>query len=224
MEIGRPVDRRQFMGGAVGLGALALLGTPALAAGRDGGRPPGRLPRREAFVIRGAYVLSMDPGVGDLPEGDVAVRDGRIADVGPRVRAGGRQIDGRGTIVLPGLIDTHWHMWTALHRSMAGSSPENGYFALNLRLGAVFQPEDIYAGVRLALAEAPRRASRRCTTGRTTSAGPSTPTRTSRLTPKAACAAASPTARPRARSDRRPSTWPTWSGCSGSGLPRAAWS
>jgi 5-methylthioadenosine/S-adenosylhomocysteine deaminase len=148
------IDRRQFVGGAAGLGALALLGTPALAAGRHDGRPSGPLPRREAFVIRGAYVLTMDPALGDLAQGDVAVREGRIAAVGRRLRAGGRQIDGRGTIVLPGLIDTHWHMWTALHRSMAGSSPENGYFALNLRLGAQFRPEDIYAGVRLALAEA----------------------------------------------------------------------
>jgi 5-methylthioadenosine/S-adenosylhomocysteine deaminase len=154
MEFGAPVDRRRFLGGATAVGALGLLGMPAQSAGWGGREPDGRLPRRETFVIRDAYVLTMDPALGDLPSGDVAVRDGRIAGVGRGLRAGGRQIDGRGTIVLPGLIDTHWHMWTALHRSMAGSSPQNGYFALNLRLGAQFRPEDIYQGVRLALAEA----------------------------------------------------------------------
>lgn len=148
------VDRRQFIGGAAALGALGLLGTPGVAAGRGGRGGSGRLPRRETFVIRGAYVLTMDPALGDLPGGDVAVRDGRIVAVGRRLRAGGRQIDGRGTVVLPGLVDTHWHLWTALHRSMANSSPANGYFALNIRLGSQFGPEDIYQGVRLALAEA----------------------------------------------------------------------
>jgi 5-methylthioadenosine/S-adenosylhomocysteine deaminase len=149
--MGHAVDRRQFIGGSVALGALGLLGTPTAAAGR--GRH-GRLPRRESFVIRGAYVLTMDPDLGDLPRGDVAVANGRIVGVGRRLRASGREIDGRGTIVLPGLIDTHWHLWTALHRSMASSSPSNGYFALNVRLGVQFRPEDIYQGVRLALAEA----------------------------------------------------------------------
>ena len=149
------VDRRQFIGGAAALGALGLLGTPGVAAGRGGRGGSGRLPRRESFVIRGAYVLTMDPALGDLPRGDVAVRDGQIVAVERGLGGGGgRQIDGRGTIVLPGLIDTHWHLWTALHRSMANSSPANGYFALNVRLGSQFRPEDIYQGVRLALAEA----------------------------------------------------------------------
>lgn len=136
--MGQAVDRRQFIGGAAALGALGLLGTPGTAAGR--GRHGGslRLPRRETFVIRGAYLLTMDPDLGDLPRGDVAVRDGRIVAVGPRLRGGGRMIDGRDRIVLPGLIDTHWHLWTALHRSMANSSPTNGYFALNVRLGVQF--------------------------------------------------------------------------------------
>ncbi len=147
------IDRRQFIGGAAALGAAGLLGTPGTASGHGGHRGGRGLPRRESFVIRGAYVMSMDPAIGDVADGDVAVRDGRIVGVGRRLH-GGRVIDGRGTIVMPGLIDTHWHLWTALHRSMANSSPTNGYFALNVRLGTQFQPEDIYQGARLALAEA----------------------------------------------------------------------
>jgi 5-methylthioadenosine/S-adenosylhomocysteine deaminase len=145
------LDRREFIGGAAALGAAGLLGTPGTASAHGGQRG---LPRRESFVIRGAYVLSMDPAIGDVADGDVAVRDGRIAAVGRRAHGAGRVIDGRGTIVMPGLIDTHWHLWTALHRSMANSSPTNGYFALNVRLGTQFQPDDIYQGARLALAEA----------------------------------------------------------------------
>jgi 5-methylthioadenosine/S-adenosylhomocysteine deaminase len=152
--MGHAVDRRQFIGGAAALGALGLFGTPGAAAGRGWHGRSDRLPRRESFVIRGAYVLTMDTALGELPRGDVAVRNGRIVAVASRLPGGGRTIDGRGTVVMPGLIDTHWHLWTALHRSMANSSPTNGYFALNVRLGVQFRPEDIYQGARLALAEA----------------------------------------------------------------------
>lgn len=149
------LSRRGFLGaGAVAGGGLAFGTAASGAAAESGRRPDGRLPRRREFVIRGAYVLSMDPDVGDLGAADVHVRDGDIVAVGPDLRARAPTIDGRGTILLPGLVDTHWHMWTTLHRALASSSPDNAYFALNLRLGAVWEPSDTYDGVRLAAAEA----------------------------------------------------------------------
>ena len=75
------------------LSRRALLGASAMAAstmltGRlfaqqnrafhpSSGAAPG-LPQRANLVIRGAYVVSMDPAIGELPSGDVHVRDGRI--------------------------------------------------------------------------------------------------------------------------------------------------
>jgi 5-methylthioadenosine/S-adenosylhomocysteine deaminase len=151
-EHGRGVSRRGFVGGAVALGAAGIAPASAGARGRrhEGGEG---LPRRGEFTIRGAHVLTMDEQLGDVAGGDVHVRNGRIVAVGKGLRRG-KTIDGRGTIVMPGLVDTHWHMWTMLYRSLASSSPENAYFALNLRLGAVTRPKDIHRGVRLALAEA----------------------------------------------------------------------
>ena len=35
------------------------------------------------MIIRSGYVVTMDPALGDLPEGDVLVTGGRIAAVGP---------------------------------------------------------------------------------------------------------------------------------------------
>jgi 5-methylthioadenosine/S-adenosylhomocysteine deaminase len=154
------LSRRGFLGTAAATGAAGLVAGPAAAESRGGGhghRGPGRggrLPRRADFVIRGAHVLSMDPEIGDLAWADVHVRKGRIAAVGKGLRGSGRVIDGRNSIVLPGLVDTHWHTWTTLYRSLAGSAPENGYFALNLRNGPAFEPVDYYRGVRLALADA----------------------------------------------------------------------
>lgn len=144
------LDRRTLLGAtAAGAGAmLAAVATPSAAAPR-GGRPPDG-----EFVVRGGHVLTMDPALGDLPDADVHVRDGEIMAVGRELRSAGEQIDARGMIVLPGLIDTHWHMWTALYRSLASSSQENAYFALNLRLGPHVQPLDLYRGIRVALADA----------------------------------------------------------------------
>lgn len=144
--------------GAVGAAAAA----PTMAAqstdqstdqfdGRSHGRFP--VPAGE-FVFRGGHVLTMDPGLGELPEADVHVRDGKIVAVGPDLRVAAPAIDARGTIVLPGLVDTHWHMWTGLYRSLAASSPDTEYFGLNIRLGRHVWPLDLYRGVRVSLADA----------------------------------------------------------------------
>ena len=57
-------------------------------------------------------------------------------------------------IAIPGLIDTHWHMWGAVARNMAGDDPKTGYFPFSRQLGSYFSAEDNARGVRLALAEA----------------------------------------------------------------------
>ncbi|HXD50605.1 MAG TPA: amidohydrolase family protein, partial [Burkholderiales bacterium] len=57
-------------------------------------------------------------------------------------------------IALPGFIETHWHMWGAVARNMAGPTENTGYFYISRLLGQFFTPEDNARGVRLALAEA----------------------------------------------------------------------
>jgi len=63
-------------------------------------------------------------------------------------------LDGRNMIVMPGFVDTHWHMWTTYLRCMAGDTIEDGYFPLTTAYGQVMKPEDMYYGTRLAAAEA----------------------------------------------------------------------
>jgi len=97
------------------------------------------LPARSNVVIRNAYVMTMGPGQPDLPNGDVHVDNGLIVDVGTGLAAPGAQIiDGRGFIVMPGLIDTHWHMWTTLLRNMSGDDRAHGYFPMTTALGKVY--------------------------------------------------------------------------------------
>ncbi len=143
--------RRELLSGAIALGALGSLGEAGLAASP----PSAELPKRGEFVVRGAYVLTMDPQIGDLPRGDIHVRNGEIVAVGPDLSVRGVEtIDARTMIALPGLIETHWHMWGTVARNMAGDDPKTGYFPFSRVLGVLFTPEDNARGVRLALAEA----------------------------------------------------------------------
>ena len=111
------------------------------------------------LIIRSGHVVSMDPELGDIPGGDVLVAGGRIAAVGTGLDApGARELDARGMLVAPGLVDTHWHMWNTLLRSMSGGVPGEdgpaGYFPVTARLGRAFTGEDLYQGTLLACAEA----------------------------------------------------------------------
>ena len=108
------------------------------------------------LVIRGGYVLTMDPVAGDLPAADVHIAGGQIAAVGPglAVPPGTAELDAAGMIVAPGLVDTHWHMWNTLLRSMSADPSGPGYFKVMIEAGRAYGPGDIYAGTRLACAEA----------------------------------------------------------------------
>ena len=63
-----------------------------------------------ALVFQNARVFD---GVQVLPRGTVVVRDGKIAAIGPNVSApaDAKVIDGSGKTLLPGLIDSHTHVF-----------------------------------------------------------------------------------------------------------------
>jgi cytosine/adenosine deaminase-related metal-dependent hydrolase len=118
----------------------------------DGGAA--RLPSRGEFTIANAHVMTMDSALGDIADGTVHVRNGEIIAVGNKVEGGGEKIDGKGMILMPGLVETHWHMWNTLYRSFAGDKPEDGYFPTVARFGQHMSPDDIFQSTRLSAAEA----------------------------------------------------------------------
>ena len=62
------------------------------------------------LIVRGGRVI--DPASGIDGVHDVAVKDGAIAQVAPRIAGGGaRTVDARGRLVVPGLVDTHSHIY-----------------------------------------------------------------------------------------------------------------
>ena len=149
------VDRRTALKAGAAFAATAL--TSGCVTSPSSGRSAGRnLPQRGEFVVRGATVLTMDPAIGDFATGDVHVRDGVIVSVAPNISAAqGSFVDGRGTICMPGFIDTHWHLWTSVCRAMIQlDDPKRSYFPVTNAVGRHFTPEDSYRSVRLGAAEA----------------------------------------------------------------------
>ena len=138
----------QTMGAATGAGLLAAF-MPRGAQAQPAGLPP-----RGEFTIRNAHVPTMDAAIGDFREADVHVRDGQIVAVGPKLGGGGAAIGGGGFICLPGLIDTHQHMWTSLFRGLVGETREISYLAARGKHGPSFTPEQMYVAIKLAMAQA----------------------------------------------------------------------
>ena len=154
--------RRDFLGRsaavatAAATAALMPLGRIAGAASAPRGNAPlaGPPPKRGEYLIRGAHLITMEGE--DVPNGDIHVRNGVLVGVGPGIpRAPGMEvIDARGMIAMPGIVETHWHLWNTLLRSMSGETAATGYFPAAETLGKLYTPRDMYLGALLSAAEA----------------------------------------------------------------------
>ena len=99
-------------------------------------------------LIKGGWVLSMDPDIGDIEGGDVLVESDRIAAVGRELDAGGAEVvDAGRMIVIPGFVNAHIHTWQTGLRGLAGNWISRDYH-LNVHgnLATRFGPEDSYLG------------------------------------------------------------------------------
>ncbi len=134
------------------LGATALSGCAA----------PGLIPPavaqtapvpRGLYLIKNGSVVTVDPAPGVLPRADVLVRNGRIEAIGPGLSAAEAEvIDAADMIVMPGFVDTHHHMWSALGRNFTGDGGF-GYFPAKNATSKLYQPDDFYNSVMLGLVE-----------------------------------------------------------------------
>lgn len=103
----------------------------------------------QPIVFRNGIVLTMDDAHTILPHGDVLVVDGMIAEVGEAldVPAGTFEIDAERGIVMPGMVDTHRHMWQTAMRAYGADWTLTQYFVwYYLEHGMKFRPEDVAAG------------------------------------------------------------------------------
>jgi cytosine/adenosine deaminase-related metal-dependent hydrolase len=102
------------------------------------------------LLIKGGHVVTVDPDLGDLPVGDVLVADGVITAVGPDLEpatTAAEVIEAAGRLVIPGMVDTHRHVWQG---AIGGYTPQitgAGYGpAVLTGISLKHSPEDVYAG------------------------------------------------------------------------------
>jgi len=112
------------------------------------------------LYIRGGAVLTMDGRWRIFDPGYVAIRHGRIADVGPLDEAGHSgewiaksTIDARGTLIMPGYVNTHTHISMSPFRgAMEDSKDRLTRFIFPLEK-AMVRPELVYDGALFTIAE-----------------------------------------------------------------------
>jgi 5-methylthioadenosine/S-adenosylhomocysteine deaminase len=96
-------------------------------------------------LLKGGHVLSMDPDIGDLDQGDVLIEDDRIAAVEPSIEADAEVVDATGRIVIPGFIDSHRHTWETAIRGCAPNATLDDYFVAVLDTFApLYRAHDVY--------------------------------------------------------------------------------
>jgi 5-methylthioadenosine/S-adenosylhomocysteine deaminase len=107
-------------------------------------------------VFRNGTVLPMDAARTVLLGTDVLVVDDRIEAIGQALAApdGALEVDATNGIVMPGMIDTHRHMWQTAMRGYGADWTLTQYFVwYYLEHGKTFRPEDVYAGNLLSAVE-----------------------------------------------------------------------
>ena len=111
------------------------------------------------LLITGGPLLTMDARKSYWASGAVAVRDGRIVDVGADTAVGGRVeatrvLDAEGKAILPGFLSCHGHAGMAILRGLAEDYPLDRWlrttvWPLMQHAGA----EEVFAATRLACLE-----------------------------------------------------------------------
>ncbi|MEU1517502.1 amidohydrolase family protein [Streptomyces sp. NPDC005811] len=111
----------------------------------------------QAIVIRGGTVMSVNATRDLFTKADVLVIGEEIVAVGTGIGVpdDAYEIDASGGIVMPGMIDTHRHLWQTAMRGYGADWTLTQYFVWNyLEHGKHFRPQDIYAGNLLGALEA----------------------------------------------------------------------
>src|SRR5437870_5799612 len=127
------MSRREFLCTT----AAGVAAAPAIAAGVIGtaqaqqapAPAPAPAPGRP-ILIKGGCVLSLDRAVGDFEAADVLIEGSKISAVRPNISAPNAEvIDASKSIVMPGFVDTHRHMWQGFLRNVLPDGSLDDYIA-----------------------------------------------------------------------------------------------
>ncbi len=98
-------------------------------------------------LIRGGFVVSGDPKIGDLPSADVLIEDDKIVSIAPTIDVNDAEtIDARNRIVMPGFVDSHRHVWQGALRSVCADGSLVDYVRMiRMHAARFFTADDMYA-------------------------------------------------------------------------------
>jgi 5-methylthioadenosine/S-adenosylhomocysteine deaminase len=109
------------------------------------------------LIISNALVVTCDADGTVLTDGALAVSDGRIVQIGPSNEIGTAaktMIDGRGMLLMPGLINTHCHAGDSLFRGLVEDLPLEPWLkTVWTAEAAILTPATARLGATLGLAE-----------------------------------------------------------------------
>ncbi|MCM2387537.1 hypothetical protein [Streptomyces albipurpureus] len=103
------------------------------------------------LLIGAGFVVSRDPAIGNRPETDILVEDGKIVAVAPGLdTVDAEVVDATGTVVIPGFVDTHRHTWEAATRGLLPSCTVDQYLgAMIATLGPAYRSHKVTRPVGL---------------------------------------------------------------------------
>lgn len=138
------LSRANFLTGTASIVGATAGAAPAAEAGS---RPGSRL------LIKDAYVVTLDPDLGELKKADILIEGGKIRAIKPEIAAADAFVlDGSRSIVTPGLIDTHRHLWEGLFRQYFPDLSYRDYFRFMVDgVAPSYRPVDAYAGTLVSL-------------------------------------------------------------------------
>jgi cytosine/adenosine deaminase-related metal-dependent hydrolase len=130
------------------LAAASLMA--AAGPGSETGSPlspalPQAQPNR--ILLKGGCVVSLDSRAGNFEVADVLIEGARILEVRPNITANAMTIDATNTIVMPGFVDTHRHMWEGPLRNILPDGLLSDYTRdITGAARSVYRPQDAKIG------------------------------------------------------------------------------
>nr|MBD3622602.1 amidohydrolase family protein [Sunxiuqinia sp.] len=111
----------------------------------------------KTILIKNGKVLRLNDQEVTFQEADVLVKNDKIVQIGKHLAplVVDLEIDASGMLAMPGLVDTHRHLWETALKGVASNWTLMQY--LNGVLGGIapdYQPEDVYTGNLLGALEA----------------------------------------------------------------------
>jgi putative selenium metabolism protein SsnA len=117
-----------------------------------------------SLLITNGRLVTLDEEDRFIESGSVYIEGNRIVEVGefaPGSYSADRTIDARGSLVMPGLINTHHHLYSTFARGFTPPGPPARNFEENLKnlwwkLDSSLDSEDVYYSAMLAVMHAAR--------------------------------------------------------------------